>query len=88
MGLGKSIDKLDDYYDRLAQKKVGKITPDHVDKVLAKLRAKEVKLLIEIDGAAKVAKKERLTGKLAVVREQIQRGEWLHAQITENNETA
>jgi len=82
MGLGKSIGKLDDYYDRLAQNKVSKITPEHVDKVLAKLRAKEAKLQGEIEEATKVTKKERLTDKLAVVREQIQRGEWLRVQIS------
>lgn len=86
MGLGKSIDKLDDYYDRLAQNKVSKITPDHVDKVLAKLRGKENLLLAEIEGAQKVAKKVRLESKLAVVREQIQRGQWLLGKIKDNDE--
>ena len=88
MGLGKSIDKLDDYYDRLAQNKVSKITPDHVDKVLSKLRGKEAKLLAEIEDAQKVAKKERLEGKLAVVREQIQRGQWLLGKIEGDGEAS
>ena len=86
MGLGKSIDKLDDYYDRLAHNKVSKITPDHVDKVLAKLRGKETLLLTEIEDAQKVAKKERLESKLAVVREQIQRGQWLLGKIKDDDE--
>lgn len=83
MGLGKSIEKLDDYFDRLAQNKAGKITPEHVDKVLTKLRAKEDKLRDEIESANKVSKKERLTGKLTVVLEQIKRGEWLRVQISD-----
>ena len=60
MGLGKSIEKLDDYYDRLAQNKAGKIKPDHVEKVLAKLHDKEARLKAEISETEKLSKKERL----------------------------
>ncbi len=81
MGLGKSIGKLDDYYERLAQNKAGKIEPDHVDKVLGKLRVKEDALKTEIAETLKVSKKERLEAKLDVVQKQIQRGEWLREQI-------
>ncbi|WP_299354854.1 hypothetical protein [uncultured Shimia sp.] len=81
MGLGKSIEKLDDYYDRLAQNKVKKIKPDHVDKVLSKLHGKEDSLREEIAATQKSSKKERLEAKLAVVQAQIRRGEWLREEI-------
>ena len=81
MGLGSSVEKLDAYYDRLAQNKAGKIKPDHVDKVLKKLHGKEDALKADIAETEKVSKKERLEAKLAVVREQIKRGEWLRDKI-------
>ncbi len=82
MALKKSIEKLDTYFGRLASKKVEKIEPSHVEKVLAKLRAKEASLLDELNQAQKESKKERLKSKLKVAREQIGRGEWLMEEIS------
>lgn len=81
MALKKSIGKLDQYYDRLENGKVGKIKASHVEKVITKLKAKEVALQEDIAAASKDSKKERLTGKLAVVREQIKRSKWLKKEI-------
>ena len=84
MGLTKkSTEKLDEYFDRLRQKKVDKIQPKHVEKVLGKLKAKEVELLQDLDLAHKDSKKERIKSKLLVVREQIRRGEWLMQEISD-----
>lgn len=88
MGLGKSIDKLEDYYDRLARNQAGKIKPDHVEKVLAKLRDKESRLESEITATEKTSKKERLESKLLVVREQIRRGEWLLGEVAPDDTPA
>jgi predicted ribosome quality control (RQC) complex YloA/Tae2 family protein len=81
MGLKKSTAKLDDYFERLEQNKAAKITPEHVEKVLEKLRAKERDLLYDLETAHKVDKAERLRSKLNVVREQLRRGEWLLEEI-------
>lgn len=82
MGLGSSVEKLDAYYHRLAQNKAGKIKPDHVEKVLKKLHDKQDALKADIAATEKTSKKERLEAKLAVVQEQIKRGEWLRDKIT------
>ena len=81
MALKKSIEKLDGYYARLADKKVDKIKPSHVEKVLGKLNAKEAELLAELESVDKESKQDRLKSKLQVVREQIRRGEWLMQEI-------
>lgn len=81
MGLKKSTAKLDDYFERLKQNKAAKITPEHVEKVLEKLRAKERDLLDDLETAQKVDKAERLRSKLNVVHEQLRRGEWLLEEI-------
>lgn len=81
MGLKKSTAKLDDYFERLEQNKAAKIKPEHVEKVLEKLRAKERDLLDDLETAQKVDKAERLRSKLNVVREQLRRGEWLLQEI-------
>jgi hypothetical protein len=83
MGLKKSAEKLDAYFDRLRQKKVKKIEPGHVSHIIEKLQAKENDLLREIEHARKTEKIERLKSKLQVVREQIRRGEWLKHEIEE-----
>ncbi len=82
MGLGKSIGKLDDYYDRLARNKTTKIKPADVAKVLGKLRAKAAELRATIDVTTKAEKRQRLDAKLTVVQEQIRRGEWLQDQVS------
>lgn len=81
MGLKKSTAKLDDYFERLEQNKAAKIKPEHVEKVLEKLQAKERDLLDDLETAQKVDKAERLRSKLNVVREQLRRGEWLLQEI-------
>jgi translation initiation factor RLI1 len=81
MGLKKNTAKLDDYFERLKQKKVSKIKPEHVENVIEKLKSKERDLLDDIDTAHKAEKAERLRSKLSVVREQLRRGEWLLHEI-------
>lgn len=83
MGLKKSTEKLNNYFGRLRQEKTQKIKPSHVEKVLTKLRAKESDLLEEIEKSHKESKTERLKSKLRVVREQINRGEWLMQEISD-----
>ena len=48
MGLKKLSEKLANYNDRLKSGKVSKIKPDHVEKVLRKLRKKSAELEAEI----------------------------------------
>ena len=84
MGLKGTIGKLDEYNDRLDQGKASKIKPDHVQKVASKLEAKAAQLRNEIEEAAKPDKKQRLSQKLAFVREQLDRARWLQERISED----
>lgn len=81
MGLGKSIEKLDAYYDRLQQGKVEKIKPAHVEKVIAKLQSKEKALKSDLSECSKDSKKKRLESKLATVSEQLERASWLLKKV-------
>ena len=81
MGLGKSVEKLDKYYERLHKGKAYKIKPSHVEEILRKLQARERMLLEEISDATKDSKKERLQRKLGGVREQQERARWLQDKI-------
>jgi uncharacterized protein YlxW (UPF0749 family) len=81
MGLKKYAGKLDEYYQRLTQGKVEKIKPSHVEKVLAKLRAKKVQLEEEIKTTAKESKKARLERKVLIAKEHIKRAELLLEEI-------
>lgn len=81
MGLGKSTEKLDEYYVRLNAGKAKKIKPSHVDKVAKKLQAKETALLAELEAAETDEKRERLERKLDLVHEQKTRAKWLAKQL-------
>lgn len=81
MALKKTIARLNDYYDRLKDNKADRIKVSHVDKVIAKLEAKQGDLRREIAEASKPAKKERLEAKAKVVHDQIARARWLRQQI-------
>lgn len=81
MGLETTIEKLDKYLDRLQQGKAKKIKPSHLAKVERKLKAREEMLLAELDETRKDSKRDRLKGKLALVREQLERADWLRRQL-------
>jgi uncharacterized protein YaiL (DUF2058 family) len=81
MGLKKIAEKLDTYYKRLELGKAAKIQSGHVEKVIAKLQAKQEQLKTELSETEKPSKKQRLEGKLATVEEQITRSEWLLREI-------
>ena len=77
MNLKTSIEKLDKYYERLNKGKAEKIKPNHVEKVIRKLKAKEETLHAELAETHKESKKVRLIRKIATIKEQIGRAEWL-----------
>lgn len=82
MGLKKLAAKLTEYNDRLDDGKAKAIKPSHVEKILCKLRDKETELTARIAETDKQDKRERLSRKLTVAREQISRGEWLLDHIS------
>lgn len=81
MGLTKINEKLESYFSRLEDGKATKIKPSHVQKVIAKLQAKQMLLKEEIHDTEKASKKERLESKLSTVCAQIERAEWLLKKI-------
>ena len=83
MGLENSIEKLDKYFDRLSKGKAKKIKPEHLEKIVRKLMAKEKILLSEIEETAKESKKSRLKRKLSLVHEQQERANWLRDKISD-----
>lgn len=83
MALERTVEKLDDYFERLNAGKAQKIEPSHVDKVIKKLIAKEQQWQEELAETEKTSKKERLERKLALVHEQLERANWLKSQISE-----
>ena len=82
MGIQKYTKKIDDYFERLNSGKAKEIKPDHVGKIIVKLKAKEANLSEEISQTAKDTKKERLARKRLIVREQITRAEGLLKKFT------
>ena len=82
MGLKKLAAKVEDYNARLESGTASKIKPQHVEKVLEKLRSKSTELEAEIANAISADKKARLEGKLGVARTQIERAEWLLKELT------
>ena len=81
MAFRKIIAKLDDYYERLDKGKAGKIKPDHVRRVIAKLIAKKEEIAEELARTDSKSKKERLERKLMIAQEHLKRAEWLAGKI-------
>ncbi len=77
IGLKKLAVKVAAYYARLEQGNAHSIKPSHVQKIKAKLRAKEEELRSEIEAATSAGDRSRLERKLQVAREQILRAEYL-----------
>lgn len=85
MGLKKLAEKLADYNERLERGQTEQIKPDHVEKVLSKLRKKSADLESELSNATDPDKKSRLATKLDVAREQVARAEWLLGEIGQSD---
>lgn len=81
MGVKKLAAKVADYKQRLEDGKASKIEPDHVEKVLAKLRRKQADLDQRLAETTGTDERERLERKLAVAKEHIARAEWLLAEL-------
>ncbi|SMX48111.1 hypothetical protein [Maliponia aquimaris] len=81
MGLKKLAAKLADYRARLEGGKASEIKPDHVRKVLEKLRRKQADLEAKMEKADGDEDRERLTRKLEVAQQQIRHAEWLLENI-------
>lgn len=88
MGLKKLAEKLADYKERLDLGQTQEIKPNHVEKVLKKLRSKVTELEADISEEDDPDKKERLIRKLSVANEQVARAEWLFNEIHTEPEPA
>ena len=82
MGLKKLAQKVADYQDRLDAGKARTIEPEHVEKVLDKLRRKEADLLARIATETDQDERADFDRKLRVAREHITRAEWLLAEVS------
>ena len=82
MGLKSLAAKLADYQTRLEDGATCRIRPEHVRKVLDKLRHKEATLMAEIGETDDPDRKARLDRKLGVARDHVRRAEWLLDQLS------
>jgi len=82
MGLKKLAAKVAEYQKRLEAGKAQKIEPEHVEKVLDKLRRKEADLLSRMATETDADERAELDRKLRVAREHISRAEWLIGEIS------
>lgn len=81
MGLKKLAAKVAEYQERLAAGHARKIEPEHVERVLEKLRRKEADLQARLAADPEDAEREEFEHKLKVAREHIERAEWLKREL-------
>lgn len=84
MGLSDLAEKLEEYRTRLAAGQVSRIRPEHVDRVLTKLRDKRRRLAEELEAEQHPSEREVLTRKLAKVEDLIEQATWLRRQVAES----
>ena len=84
MALKKTTEKLAEYQERLDKKKAKPIKRKHVEKVIDKIRSKQVDLTVELEGATKPSKRDRILDKLHVVEELQSRANWLLEEINKS----
>jgi uncharacterized protein YaiL (DUF2058 family) len=81
MSIKETAEKLEKYQERLREGKVEKIRPIHVERVLAKLFAKQEHLTAELSETEKQSTRDRLEHKLETVDALIEKARWLAKQI-------
>jgi uncharacterized protein HemX len=81
MALKNTTEKLNEYQERLKQKKAKPINRKHVEKAIDKLRSKHADLKAELKAAKKPSKQDRIKAKLKVVEELQSRADWLLKKI-------
>lgn len=84
MKLSQSHEKLKAYRKKLEAGKVVKITPEHIVKIIKKLKIKRAKVRDELADTKKSRKKDRLRRKLKTIADQVRRARWLKNQLGES----
>lgn len=83
MGMKTLAQKVSDYSERLARQGASGIKPEHVLKVLTKLRHQEAALVDDIAAMPPGGEQQRVKSKLDIARQHIARAEWLLSQVQE-----
>lgn len=81
MALSDQAEKLAEYRARLEAGQADRISPEHVDRVIAKLEAKRARLTSKLTAATSDAERERLRRKLAKSEALIEQARWLRSQL-------
>lgn len=81
MALSDHAERLAEYRARLEDGRADRIEPAHVERVIAKLRAKQASLLARLATASAQGERERLQRKLAKAEALIEQACWLREQL-------
>lgn len=82
MPLGRMVEKLDKYMDRLRHGKADKVKSSHVRQVLEKLEKRETDLLEQLKSEKSDGRKKRLERKILVNQKQAKRARWLFETLS------
>ena len=81
MGLSDQAARLQEYHARIERGDADRITPSDVDRIVAKLERKQVRLRERLQSATSPAERDRRRRKLVKTEELLEQARWLRARL-------
>jgi hypothetical protein len=81
MGLSDQAARLEEYHARIERGEADRITPSDVDRIVAKLERKQIRLRQRLQSASTSAERDRRRRKLAKTDQLLDQARWLRTRL-------
>ena len=81
MGLSDQAARLEEYHARIERGEADRITPSDVDRIVAKLERKQIRLEQRLQSASTSAERDRRRRKLVKADQLLDQARWLRARL-------
>lgn len=81
MGLSDQAARLEEYHARIERGEADRITPSDVDRIVAKLERKQIRLRKRLQSATSAAERDRRRRKLDKADQLLEQARWLRTRL-------
>lgn len=81
MGLSDQAARLEEYHARIERGEADRITPSDVDRIVAKLERKQIRLRQRLQSATSTAERDRRRRKLDKADQLLEQARWLRTRL-------